>query len=303
MAYFLSFTKIRHSSGFGTLVIFYSISGASASIYLIYFLDSLDFRESFPNFVKFLSLMQAIPPIGVISGLGKILQISEIVHVCPSTRRVFQKIVDQSFASPHLSFIEEYCLNNSEPKYLEIISPELISLILSGLIFYVWTLILSLSFHKISKCISSTMNKIAHPISVSETIPDEDVVNEKNYVDQLCSSDELSGQAFLVHRVIKDFFNWRLFRFRAVHDVSFSVREKECFGLLGINGAGKTTTFSMLTGDIPMTNGDAFIGRSNISKNLVDYQKNVSYCPQENALLDLLTPEETLILFARLRGR
>ena len=33
----------------------------------------------------------------------------------------------------------------------------------------------------------------------------------------------------------------------------------QCFGLLGVNGAGKTTTFKMLTGDTPVTSGDATV--------------------------------------------
>lgn len=33
----------------------------------------------------------------------------------------------------------------------------------------------------------------------------------------------------------------------------------QCFGLLGVNGAGKTSTFRMLTGDTPITYGEAFL--------------------------------------------
>lgn len=33
----------------------------------------------------------------------------------------------------------------------------------------------------------------------------------------------------------------------------------ECFGLLGVNGAGKTTTFKMLTGDVKISHGDAWV--------------------------------------------
>ena len=45
----------------------------------------------------------------------------------------------------------------------------------------------------------------------------------------------------------------------AVHDVSLTIPEGECFALLGVNGAGKTTTFKMLTGDINPTSGTAYV--------------------------------------------
>lgn len=35
----------------------------------------------------------------------------------------------------------------------------------------------------------------------------------------------------------------------------------QCFGLLGVNGAGKTSTFRMLTGDTPVTHGEAFLSQ------------------------------------------
>ncbi|TNN85161.1 ATP-binding cassette sub-family A member 1 [Liparis tanakae] len=45
----------------------------------------------------------------------------------------------------------------------------------------------------------------------------------------------------------------------AVDGLCVGVPAAECFGLLGINGAGKTTTFKMLTGDIPVSSGEAFL--------------------------------------------
>lgn len=50
----------------------------------------------------------------------------------------------------------------------------------------------------------------------------------------------------------------------AVNKVSFVVKEKECFGLLGLNGAGKTSIFNMLTREQPITSGDAFVKGFNI---------------------------------------
>ena len=47
----------------------------------------------------------------------------------------------------------------------------------------------------------------------------------------------------------------------AVDDLYVGVPPGQCFGLLGVNGAGKTTTFKMLTGDVTVTKGDAFINQ------------------------------------------
>ncbi|XP_074604123.1 phospholipid-transporting ATPase ABCA3-like [Brevipalpus obovatus] len=301
-AYLLSFTKINHASGFNILTTLYSISGAVASIYLTLALDISDVAKFFPTLVKFQPLMRAIPPIGITSALARILEISQIVHVCPSMRDIFQRAVNQSRGEFDLSYMRKYCLDNLEPKYLEIISPDLIPLISSGLILFTLTQILSSISGRLSKCISSVLNKIARPITHPELVEDEDVVTEIDHVDQSVLNHKLSNEASLVRHITKDYFSWKLIRFRAVHDVSFSVHKRECFGLLGVNGAGKTTTFSMLTGDIPMTRGDAYVGKLHVSRNLVKYRENVSYCPQVDALLDLLTPGETLTLFARLRG-
>lgn len=101
----------------------------------------------------------------------------------------------------------------------------------------------------------------------------------------------------------KDYFTRTLDRFRAVYDVSFTVHKKECFGLLGVNGAGKTTVFSLLTGEKSMSSGQAYVDILHVYRDLARYRTDVSYCPQELALLDLLTPTETLTLFARLRGK
>ena len=42
----------------------------------------------------------------------------------------------------------------------------------------------------------------------------------------------------------------------AVGVISFGIGRNEVIGLLGPNGAGKSTTFSMLTMEIPKTNGE-----------------------------------------------
>jgi ABC-2 type transport system ATP-binding protein len=45
--------------------------------------------------------------------------------------------------------------------------------------------------------------------------------------------------------------------FKAVDDLSFTVKKGEILGFLGPNGAGKTTTMRILTGYLPATSGTA----------------------------------------------
>lgn len=88
----------------------------------------------------------------------------------------------------------------------------------------------------------------------------------------------------------------------AVHSLAFSVQEGECFGFLGTNGAGKTTTLSMLTGEEAPTDGTAFIFGNDIRSNPKAVRRHVGYCPQFDALLEFLTVEEHLELYARIKG-
>uniref|UniRef100_A0A480QUG3 Retinal-specific ATP-binding cassette transporter-like n=1 Tax=Sus scrofa TaxID=9823 RepID=A0A480QUG3_PIG len=88
----------------------------------------------------------------------------------------------------------------------------------------------------------------------------------------------------------------------AVDRLCVGVRPGECFGLLGVNGAGKTTTFKMLTGDTTVTSGDATVAGKSILTNIADVHQSMGYCPQFDAIDDLLTGREHLHLYARLRG-
>uniref|UniRef100_A0A8D2I8B3 ATP binding cassette subfamily A member 3 n=1 Tax=Urocitellus parryii TaxID=9999 RepID=A0A8D2I8B3_UROPR len=88
----------------------------------------------------------------------------------------------------------------------------------------------------------------------------------------------------------------------AVDRISLTVQKGECFGLLGFNGAGKTTTFKMLTGEEPITSGDAFVESYSISSDIGKVRQRMGYCPQFDALLDHMTGREMLVMYARLRG-
>ncbi|CAO2642148.1 ATP-binding cassette sub-family A member 17 [Lemmus lemmus] len=89
---------------------------------------------------------------------------------------------------------------------------------------------------------------------------------------------------------------------QAVNKVSFTVEEKECFGLLGLNGAGKTSIFNMLTGEQPITSGDVFVKGCNIKSDLAKVRQWIGYSPEFDALLSFMTGREMLVMYARIRG-
>uniref|UniRef100_A0A8B9FQX8 ABC transporter domain-containing protein n=1 Tax=Amazona collaria TaxID=241587 RepID=A0A8B9FQX8_9PSIT len=76
----------------------------------------------------------------------------------------------------------------------------------------------------------------------------------------------------------------------------------QCFGLLGVNGAGKTSTFKMLTGDTEVTLGEAWLKGHSVLTDPQSVRQHMGYCPQFDAITDLLTGREHLEFYSRLRG-
>ncbi|KAG0464676.1 hypothetical protein HPP92_018840 [Vanilla planifolia] len=87
----------------------------------------------------------------------------------------------------------------------------------------------------------------------------------------------------------------------AVHSLTFTVQEGECFGFLGTNGAGKTTTLSMLIGEEFPTDGTAYIFGFDIRFARKSVHRHIGYCPQFDALFEFLTVREHLIFYARIK--
>eukprot|EP00756_Hemistasia_phaeocysticola_P027671 Hpha_TRINITY_DN16129_c1_g4::TRINITY_DN16129_c1_g4_i1::g.8373::m.8373/K05643/ABCA3; ATP-binding cassette, subfamily A (ABC1), member 3 len=88
----------------------------------------------------------------------------------------------------------------------------------------------------------------------------------------------------------------------AVKGLSFGVHSQEIFGFLGTNGAGKTTTISVMAGEFVSTSGSVTIAGHDIVTDTQAARQQVGYCPQFDALLDLMTPRETIELYCALRG-
>nr|CCA22574.1 PREDICTED: similar to Stromal antigen 1 putative [Albugo laibachii Nc14] len=88
----------------------------------------------------------------------------------------------------------------------------------------------------------------------------------------------------------------------AVRGLSFGLPKGECFGFLGINGAGKTTTMKMMSGDVLPTAGGGTLGGYDILTQQLQVRQLIGYCPQFDALYELLSVREHLELFARIKG-
>eukprot|EP00929_Paragymnodinium_shiwhaense_P066410 TRINITY_DN3330_c0_g1_i1.p1 TRINITY_DN3330_c0_g1~~TRINITY_DN3330_c0_g1_i1.p1 ORF type:complete len:2490 (-),score=538.21 TRINITY_DN3330_c0_g1_i1:116-7585(-) len=88
---------------------------------------------------------------------------------------------------------------------------------------------------------------------------------------------------------------------RAVKTLSFAVHASEVFGLLGHNGAGKTTALKCIIGEHCCTEGSVHIGGSNMATDTAAARGKLGYCPQHDALLEMLTVRDHLELFTALK--
>jgi ribosome-dependent ATPase len=85
-----------------------------------------------------------------------------------------------------------------------------------------------------------------------------------------------------------------------VDHVNFRIEQGEIFGFLGSNGCGKSTTMKMLTGLLPVSDGEVFLfGRPVVADDL-ETRKQVGYMSQAFSLYGELTVEQNLNLHAHL---
>ena len=90
--------------------------------------------------------------------------------------------------------------------------------------------------------------------------------------------------------------------FRAVDDISFTVKKGEIFGFLGANGAGKTTAMHMLTGLSQPTGGTGRVVGYDIRTEYEQIKKHIGYMSQKFSLYEDLTVTENISLFAGIYG-
>ncbi|XP_037682529.1 retinal-specific phospholipid-transporting ATPase ABCA4 isoform X2 [Choloepus didactylus] len=204
-------------------------------------------------------------------------------HFCLG-RGLIDLALSQAVTDVYARFGEEHALN---PFQWDLIGKNLAALAAEGVLYFLLTLLIQHHFF-LTRWITQPAKE---PISDA----DDDVAEER----QRIISGGNKTDILRLNELTKIYSGTSS---PAVDRLCVGVRPGECFGLLGVNGAGKTTTLKMLTGDTTVTSGDATVAGKSILTNISDVHQNMGYCPQFDAIDDLLTGREHLYLYARLRG-
>ncbi|KAM6921905.1 phospholipid-transporting ATPase ABCA1 [Xenentodon cancila] len=176
-----------------------------------------------------------------------------------------------------------------DPLQWDFVGKNLFAMAVEGVIFFIFTVLLQ---YKFFINLRPWWNEPQLPPLGPE---DEDVASERERVK--------SGKAQSDILTMIDLSKvYKAGKKPAVNRLCLGIPRSECFGLLGVNGAGKTSTFRMLTGDTPITHGEAFLSQHSVLTEMAQVHQLMGYCPQFDAISDLLTGREHLELYARLRG-
>ncbi|XP_021059994.1 ATP-binding cassette sub-family A member 7 isoform X1 [Mus pahari] len=173
------------------------------------------------------------------------------------------------------------------PLRWDIIGKNLLAMVAQGPLFLLITLLLQ---HR-NRLLPQSKTRLLPPLGEE----DEDVAQERERV----TKGATQGDVLVLRDLTKVYHGQRN---PAVDRLCIGIPPGECFGLLGVNGAGKTSTFRMVTGDTLPSSGEAVLAGHNVAKEPSAAHRSMGYCPQSDAIFDLLTGREHLELFARLRG-
>eukprot|EP00931_Biecheleriopsis_adriatica_P087374 TRINITY_DN61860_c0_g1_i1.p1 TRINITY_DN61860_c0_g1~~TRINITY_DN61860_c0_g1_i1.p1 ORF type:complete len:2265 (+),score=447.26 TRINITY_DN61860_c0_g1_i1:78-6872(+) len=144
------------------------------------------------------------------------------------------------------------------------------------------------------------------PLIESDTMveqgPGDDSVWAERERAAMVAKEELALHVWSLEKVYQRWLSFRSPSKNAVRGLSFAIHSGEVFGLLGHNGAGKTSAIKCFVGEQCCTSGSVNVGGCNMESDTSKARQRLGYCPQFDALLELLTVQDHLELFARVRG-
>ncbi|ODM99022.1 ATP-binding cassette sub-family A member 3 [Orchesella cincta] len=299
-SYLFSFFVVTVGGGFSLVAIIHVASGVilSISVYLMelagrnYQLTTDILRwigRLFPTFsaslatMRFTELASNNGRCGVLSDEAKNFLCDTAVNVDPAFRQCCANCKQLPGVScftplPYITWSYEK-FGYTVPG----IGEELVVMIIMAVVYQ--AVLILLEYH----VIQMLLNKKTINTNVEDNIIEDDVKEE--------AERKVHEDALVVENLAKSYGS-----FAAVSKLNFGVHHGECFGLLGVNGAGKTTTFKMLTGDTKPSFGNAHAGMKTLENDPHKFLSNIGYCPQFDAIIEVLSGREMLMLFARLRG-
>ncbi|KAM6919010.1 retinal-specific phospholipid-transporting ATPase ABCA4-like [Xenentodon cancila] len=204
-------------------------------------------------------------------------------HFCLG-RGLIDMAMNQAVTDVYARFGEEY---SPDPFRWDFVGKNIAFMAVEGFVYFILNLLIQYRFF-----LDHWLSDYKHTPIKDE---DDDVAAERKRI--------YDGGSKMDILQIRDLSKTYVGRKRAAVDrICVGVPAGECFGLLGVNGAGKTTSFKMLTGDTDVTSGEATVAGYSILTEILDVHQNMGYCPQFDAIDELLTGREHLYLYARLRG-
>jgi len=135
---------------------------------------------------------------------------------------------------------------------------------------------------------------------------DPDVTAERTRIERTDIKQAMKENSVIVRRVRKVFKSTGIKKkppVVAVNNISFGIRENDCFGLLGPNGAGKSTLINMMTAELGSTSGTIGINGKKVEgwKHKLYPELALGRCLQSDALMDFLTVAQHIRIMASLR--
>jgi len=234
------------------------------------------------------SILELFPYDPELSWAYHILRLSALVFPNYCLGRGLMDLAFTEYSNSYYRLIGEFDKLRS-PFEWDLISRSLVIMGMEGFIFFSFTVIIEYL---------RTCKRRKTCIETKSTFDDVDVTAEHERVLSGDADDDL----LRLENLTKIYRSRKTGKHLAVNSLCLGISRGECFGLLGVNGAGKTSTFKMLTGDTPVTAGDAFVLNKSIISDALKVHKMIGYCPQFDALIDELTAEEHLAMYSRLRG-
>nr|CAI5826036.1 unnamed protein product [Callosobruchus analis] len=288
LIYIVSFIFKVPATGYVVIFFYFYVFGVVASV----FIESAFLEESLYNAIHIPFIILS-PHYSLRSGFFRMNMFYQHKKTCAE---MIEMYISAGF-SEDMFESDDDCADYKDSYYkLEGrgIGLNIVGSLISG--FVLFALLLLLENHIIGKCSAWLLSKVWRRRPVVDDNEDIDVSDERRRISNMSINELGSSHEVAVKNLTKYYCG-----LRAVNGLCLGVHQNECFGLLGVNGAGKTSTFRMMTGDTRSTYGQGWVRGYSLNQ-IRKVHQCIGYCPQFDALNEDMTAQETLIMFALIKG-